>query len=78
MHGGRYYAGRLRRRLALRSAVSLSGRLVAGCRSHSLTPEPRLVISPARITTIPNGVRFAATPASTLRSELGLEDDDRS
>ena len=29
MHGGRYYAGRLRRRLALRAAVAMSARTVA-------------------------------------------------
>ncbi len=76
MHGGRYYAGRLRRRLALRAAVSLSGRLVAVSQPLAEHLSRDLWLSPARITTIANGVRFAPTPASTLRSELALADDD--
>ncbi|HYT82904.1 MAG TPA: glycosyltransferase family 4 protein [Gemmatimonadales bacterium] len=76
MHGGRYYAARVRRRLALRAAVARSGGVVAV--SHVLARQLArdLWIPPARIATIPNGIRFAAVAHSTLRAELALAPDD--
>ncbi len=77
MHGGRYYADRLRRRLALRAAIALSDKTVAV--SERLTAELRadLWLRRSHVATIPNGVRFEAAPGSTLRTELGLTQHDR-
>ena len=76
MHGGRYYAGRLRRRLALRAAVAMSGRLVAVSQPLVSQLSHDLWIRPTRITTIANGVRFTPAVRSTLRGELALSDAD--
>jgi len=77
MHGGRYYAERLRRRVALRAGVTLGGRMVAV--SHELARQLRrdLWLPASRICTIPNGVRFVPTAHSTLRDELHLTAADR-
>lgn len=77
MHGGRYYAGRLRRRLALRAAVALSGRLVAVSQPLVTQLSRDLWIRPTRITTIANGVRFTPAGRSTLRGDLALSDAER-
>jgi glycosyltransferase involved in cell wall biosynthesis len=77
MHGGRYYAERLRRRLALRAAVAASGRLVAVSQPLAARLSHDLWLRPARIATIANGVRFTAITQSTLRDELALADADR-
>ena len=77
MHGGRYYAERLRRRLALRAAVAASGRLVAVSQPLAARLSHDLWLRPARITTIANGVRFTPVTQSTLRAELALSDGDR-
>jgi len=77
MHGGRYYAGRLRRRLALRAAVALSGQTVAVSNSLRRRMTRDLWIRPSRITTIPNGVRYTAPERTTLRDELRLGPADR-
>jgi glycosyltransferase involved in cell wall biosynthesis len=77
MHGGRYYAGRLRRRLALRAAVAVSGRLVAVSQPLVTQLSHDLWVRPTRITTIANGVRFTPAARSTLRGELALSDADR-
>jgi glycosyltransferase involved in cell wall biosynthesis len=77
MHGGRYYAKRLRRRLALRAGVALSGRVVAV--SHQLARQLRrdLWLPASRVDTIPNGVRYEPAAHSTLRDELNLAPEDR-
>ncbi|HYR97607.1 MAG TPA: glycosyltransferase [Gemmatimonadales bacterium] len=75
MHGGRYYAARIRRRLALRAAVALSRSLVAVSEPLATHLSRDLWIRRARIVTIPNGARFAPAARSTLRAELGLTDD---
>ena len=77
LHGARYYAARLRRRLALRCAATLSRGVVAV--SHTLARHlaADLHLPGDRITTIPNGVRYHAAAGSTLRAELGLGDADR-
>lgn len=77
MHGGRYYAGRLRRRMALRVAVACSGRTVAVSNSLAAQMSRDLWIPRSRIMTIANGVRHAAPGPTTLRDELGLEPADR-
>jgi len=77
MHGGLYYAGRLRRRLALRAAVTATGRTVAVSRPLADRIGRDLWIAPGRIATIPNGVRYVRPERSTLRQELGLGEQDR-
>jgi glycosyltransferase involved in cell wall biosynthesis len=77
MHGGRYYADRLRRRLALGLAVALSRRTIAV--SSQLADDLRrdLIVPRSRISMIANGVRSVAAEQTTLRAELGLDPDDR-
>ena len=77
MHGSRYYANRLRRRLALRAAWTLGTRLVAV--SHRLADHLSrdLWIPRARVATIPNGVRWNPTAAPSIREELQLGSADR-
>ena len=76
MHGGRYYAGRLRRRFALRAAAGLSGGVVAVSQVLAGQLCRDLWIPSTRITTIPNGVRFDPLAESTIRSELALSPED--
>jgi len=73
MHGSRYYAGRLQRRLALRAAMSGRTRVVAV--SHQLAGHISrdLGVRRSRITMVPNGVRFGAPAApDPVRRELAL------
>ena len=78
MHGSRYYAGRLRRRIAMRLAVQVSSAVVAVSRTLSQHLARDLWIRPSRIATIPNGVRRPLTDApSTLRAELELQSGDQ-
>jgi glycosyltransferase involved in cell wall biosynthesis len=77
MHGGRYYAQRLRRRLALRSAFAASRAVVAVSRVLGRDLSRTLRISESRITVIPNGVRFRPAEKSGLREELCLGAGDR-
>ena len=77
MHGSRYYAGRLRRRMALRVACLFSSSVVSVSRNlaHHLAHD--LWIRPSRIVTIPNGVRSPVVGQSSLRDELGLASTDQ-
>jgi glycosyltransferase involved in cell wall biosynthesis len=77
MHGSRYYAGRLQRRLALRAAIASSDRVVAV--SHRLAEDMSrdLFVRRSRIEMIRNGVRRARARHTRLREELGLRPDDR-
>lgn len=77
MHGGRYYAGRLRRRLALRAAIAGSGRTVAVSTSFAEQLSRDLGVRSGRIATIPNGVRHEPTAPAALRQELRLGRGDR-
>jgi len=77
MHGNRYYAGRLRRRIALRAAIAVTGKVVAV--SHALATRLRhdLWLPASRVTTIGNGVRPEVSRSSDLREQLGLAPEDR-
>jgi glycosyltransferase involved in cell wall biosynthesis len=77
MHGGHYYAGRLRRRVALRTAIAMSG--CAAAVSARLAGDLRrdLWLTGSRVVTIPNGVRYEPPGRITLRDELRLHADDR-
>ena len=78
MHGSRYYAGYLRRRIAMRLAVQVSSAVVAVSRTLSQHLARDLWIRPSRIVTIPNGVRRPLIDApSTLRAELELQSGDQ-
>lgn len=77
LHGGRYYAERLRRRVALRAAASWSAALVTVSRALADHARRDLWLPSARIRVIPNGVRATPVAASTLRDELGLAPGDR-
>ena len=77
MHGSRYYAHRLRRRLALRLAVGCSDHLIAVSRQLAGHLSRDLWIRPSRVRTIPNAVHLAAIQRSSVRAELGLGCADR-
>jgi glycosyltransferase involved in cell wall biosynthesis len=77
MHGGRYYAARLRRRLALRAAIALSAGTVAVSLNLARHITRDLWIRPSSIMTIPNGVRYVRADRTTLREELSLGPADR-
>jgi len=77
MHGGPYYAGRLRRRLAMRAAVALSGCTVAVSTPLARKMSRDLWLRPSRIGMIPNGVRHVRPDRTSLRDELRLGPDAR-
>jgi len=77
MHGSRYYADRLRRRLALAAAIALSERTVAVSMPLARQMSRDLWIPRSRLVTIPNGVRYEAAERSTLRKDLRLGPADR-
>ena len=77
MHGGAYYAERLRRRLAMRAAVAGSGATVAVSTPLARQMSRALWLPPARVATIPNGVRYVRPKRTTLREELHLGPEDR-
>jgi len=76
MHGSRYYAGRLRRRAALRAAVARSDSVVAV--SHQLADQISrdLFVRRSCIDMVANGVRCAPGEGTAVREELGLGPDD--
>jgi glycosyltransferase involved in cell wall biosynthesis len=77
LHGSRYYAGRLKRRVALRAAIALSDQVVAV--SHALANDlgRDLLVARSAIDMITNGVRSLAAPATSLRQDLRLGPEDR-
>jgi glycosyltransferase involved in cell wall biosynthesis len=77
MHGGTYYAERLRRRLAMRLAIALSGRAVAVSGAVARRLARDLWVPERRITIVPNGVRYERPERTTLREELRLCHEDR-
>jgi len=77
MHGGRYYADRWRRRIALRVAAELSGAVVAVSESLRGHLSRDLWMRASRIVTVPNGARLSSVERSSLREELRLSADDQ-
>ncbi|MGB2713839.1 MAG: glycosyltransferase family 4 protein [Vicinamibacterales bacterium] len=78
MHGSAYYAGRLRRRLAMRMAVATSRRTVAVSNPLADHMSHALALRRSQIGVIPNGVRHEpGGQLSTLRDELRLSPQDR-
>jgi glycosyltransferase involved in cell wall biosynthesis len=77
MHGGRYYNGRLRRRLAMRAAMAATSQIVAVSDPLAQAICHDLGIRRARVSVLPNGVRHAEPEHITLRDELRLSPRDR-
>jgi len=77
MHGSRYYAAHLRRRVAMRAAIAFSGRTIAVSNPLADHISRDLQVRRSRIPTILNGVRPPQPLAPRLREELGLETSDR-
>src|SRR5947209_8205526 len=77
MHGSRYYAGRLQRRLALRAAMAGRTRMVAVSHQLARHISRDLAVRRSRVATVANGVRFAEPESSdAVRAELSLGPDD--
>ena len=77
IHGGRYWAGALRRRVALRLAAGGGARLVAVSVPLRQALARDLVLRAARVNYIPNGVPVGPSGSPVLRTELRLQPDDR-
>lgn len=77
MHGGRYYATRTDRRLALSWSARRSAAVVAVSRTVAAQLTDDLRPRPRRIEVIPNGIPPVAADPATLREELGLPPDAR-
>ena len=77
MHGGRYYNGRLRRRLAMRAAIAASNHVIAVSDALADAICSDLGVSPSKVSVLPNGVRHTEPERITLRDELRLSPDDR-
>jgi glycosyltransferase involved in cell wall biosynthesis len=77
MHGSRYYAGRLQRRVAMRAAIAMSGQTVAVSNPLADHMSRDLRVRRSRIATILNGVRPVPPGPATLGAELGLGGGDR-
>jgi glycosyltransferase involved in cell wall biosynthesis len=77
MHGGRYYAGRVRRRLALRVAIALTPETVAVSARLRRCLRRDLLIRESKITVVPNGVPPLVPAMGDLRRELGLAPEAR-
>ena len=77
MHGGKYYNGRLQRRLAMRAAIAASDQVVAVSESLADAIAHDLGVVRSKVAMLSNGVRHAEPDRVTLRSELGLSPEDR-
>jgi glycosyltransferase involved in cell wall biosynthesis len=73
MHGGDYYGGRLRRRLALRAAAAGSDRIVAVSKALRSRLSAAIGMHEADIAVVHNGVAPTVGTPGRLRAELGLD-----
>ena len=76
MHGGRYYAGALRRRVAFRWAIRNSARTVAVSGFTARDLETSLGLAEGSLHVIPNGLRITRGDRANVREELGLSATD--
>ncbi|HEV8410909.1 MAG TPA: glycosyltransferase, partial [Gemmatimonadaceae bacterium] len=76
MHGGRYYAGRWQRRLAMRIAAGTSARIVAVSQDLATHLRHDLHLAHGAIAVIPNGIRACAAEKPSLRRELSIPPAD--
>jgi glycosyltransferase involved in cell wall biosynthesis len=72
MHGGRYFATRWRRRVAMRWAVRRSDALVAVSGATAADLRQTLGLASTAVTVIPNGVPFREGEREHVRQELGV------
>jgi glycosyltransferase involved in cell wall biosynthesis len=77
MHGGRYYNGKFRRRLALRAAIAASDHVVAVSEPLADAIATDLGVPRSKVAVLNNGVRHDEPERITLRDELGLSPGDR-
>lgn len=77
MHGGRYFAGQLRRRIAMRLAVVSSGGIYAVSQDLAQALRRDLHLAASRVQVVPNGVRVGVPGPASLREELRLAPGDR-
>lgn len=76
MHGSRYYAGRLQRRIAMRAAIGYSRQTVAVSTPLAEHLRRDLLVQPSRISVVSNGVRPRSPSQTNLRDELRLAPGD--
>lgn len=76
MHGGRYFATRRHRRLALRWAIRNSYRTIAVSTSTARDLEQSLGFAQGTVKLIPNGHRLGNGNGLQIREELGLTPKD--
>lgn len=76
MHGGRYYAAKVRRRVLMRGAVASSQAIVAVSEALGDALSSDLLLNRTRVLTISNGVRVDVVAAAPLRAELGIAAGD--
>jgi glycosyltransferase involved in cell wall biosynthesis len=77
MHGSRYYARRLQRRVALRAAIAVSGATVAVSKQLADEMSHDLLVRRSDIAMISNGVQHVPTGGTPVRDQLRLGADDR-
>lgn len=77
MHGGRYFTGRVHRRVAMRYAVMSSGGAIAVSHQLAATLCRELLLPQRWVDVIPNGVRTPVGSPGALRAECGLAPADR-
>jgi glycosyltransferase involved in cell wall biosynthesis len=78
IHGGRYWAGALRRKILFRLAIGLGGEVAAVSETLRCQLAEDLRLPERRIRYIPNGVPSDLTGnRDALRTELGLSESDR-
>ena len=77
MHGGRYYAGRLQRRVALGVAARMTGVVVGVSTSAAAELERALLLRRGSVRVVPNGVPERRGDGARVRRELALRDADR-
>jgi glycosyltransferase involved in cell wall biosynthesis len=77
MHGSRYYAERLRRRMLLAAAAWTGTRFVAVSATLADHLRRDLRISHGRVTVVANGVAIANAQPSPIRAQLGLAENAR-
>jgi len=76
MHGSRYYAGRLQRRIAMRAAIGYSRHTVAVSAPLAEHLRRDLLVQASRISVVSNGVRHRTPSQTTLRDQLRLASGD--
>jgi glycosyltransferase involved in cell wall biosynthesis len=76
MHGSRYYAGRWRRRLALRWAARSSVTVTAVSRALAESLQRDLWLGRGKVTVVPNGIRPRSAARNGVRDQLGLRPGD--